>query len=104
MGPIRVLIHRGPCASHQQVPCSPSRVVPRAHRVVGPGTHRGSGPREVHTTTTVLHVDCPIGRPMQYHIRLLMTWRRESEERERPIHCLMHLHVILGRLNRQPIQ
>jgi hypothetical protein len=48
--PIRVLLHRSPCAPRQQALCSPSRVVPGAHRVVGPGTHRGSGPREVHTT------------------------------------------------------
>jgi hypothetical protein len=50
--PIRVLLHRSPCASRHQVSCNTSRVVPGAHRVVGPGTHRGSGPREVHTTPT----------------------------------------------------
>jgi hypothetical protein len=50
--PIRVLLHRSPCASRHQVSCDTSQVVPGAHRVVGPGTHRGSGPREVHTTPT----------------------------------------------------
>jgi hypothetical protein len=48
--PIRVLLHRSPCASRHQVPRGTSRVVPGAHQVVGPGTHRGIGPREVHTT------------------------------------------------------
>jgi hypothetical protein len=33
--------------------------------------------------STLLQVSCPIGRPMQCHIRFLMMWRRESEERER---------------------
>jgi hypothetical protein len=54
--PIRVLLHRSPCASRHQVPFSASRVVPGAHQVVGPGTHRGSGPREVHTTSTAVSV------------------------------------------------
>jgi hypothetical protein len=48
--PIRVLLHRSPCAPRHQVPCGTSRVVSGAHRVVGPCTHRGSGLREVHTT------------------------------------------------------
>jgi hypothetical protein len=42
--PIRVLLHRSPCAPRHQVSCSTSRVVPGAHRVVGPGTHQSSGP------------------------------------------------------------
>jgi hypothetical protein len=33
--------------------------------------------------STLLHISNPIGRPMQCHIRFLMTWRRESKERER---------------------
>jgi hypothetical protein len=37
--PIRVLLHRSPCAPRHQVPCGTSRVVLGAHRVVGPGTH-----------------------------------------------------------------
>jgi hypothetical protein len=33
--------------------------------------------------STLLHVSCLIGRPMQCHTRFLMMWMRESEERER---------------------
>jgi hypothetical protein len=76
---IRVLLHRSPCASRQQVPCSASRVVPGAHQVVGPGTHRGSGPREVHTTTAP--APAPPRRPLPYSNR----WRSIGKVADAPL-------------------